>query len=136
MSAWAKRVTRRRALGFAVAGCLMGTAVGKAVAEPQFALIMIEEPGCPYCARWHREIGPAFANSREGRFAPLERVMRGDSRIAAIKGLNFSPTFLVMRGNEEVGRITGYPGADFFWPMLDELLAKVGFQAEPASPAR
>jgi hypothetical protein len=28
-----------------------------------------------------------------------------------------------------MGRITGYPGADFFWPLLEELLAKAGYPA-------
>lgn len=136
MSALAKIVTRREVLGIALVGGLMATPVTVAKAAAQIALVMVEEPGCPYCARWHREIGPAYPNSPEGRFAPLIRVMRGDPRVASIKGLNYSPTFLVMRGDDEIGRILGYPGADFFWPMLDELLAKAGFQAEPARTTR
>jgi hypothetical protein len=129
-------VTRRQALRLSVASGLAGVLSAGAWAEQSVVLIMIEEPGCPYCARWHREVGPAYPNSPEGRFAPLVRLMRGDSRIAAIRGLNYSPTFLVMRASEEIGRITGYPGADFFWPMLDGLLAKAGFHAEPGVPAR
>jgi hypothetical protein len=129
-------VTRRQALGLFVVLGLAGAGSNQPRADTHIALIMVEEPGCPYCARWHREVGTAYANTREGRFAPLVRLMRGDSRIAAIKGLNYSPTFLVMRGTEEIGRITGYPGADFFWPLLDEVLAKAGFRTEPDIPAR
>jgi protein-disulfide isomerase len=103
--------------------------------DARVTLVMVEQPGCPYCARWHREIGPAYANSPEGRFAPLVRRMQGDPALAGIPGLNYSPTFILMRGSNELGRITGYPGADFFWPLLDELLIRAGYRAD-AAPSR
>jgi hypothetical protein len=31
-----------------------------------------------------------------------------------------------VRRGEELGRITGYPGAEFFYPELDALLATAG----------
>lgn len=136
MSAWERLVTRRTAL--ALTGRLGAVVAGipGAHAGPGVTLLMVEEPGCPYCARWNREIAPAYANSPEGRFAPLVRRVRGHPDIALIKGLNYSPTFLVMRGQEEIGRITGYPGADFFWALLDELLVKAGFEVVPAASGR
>jgi hypothetical protein len=45
-----------------------------------------------------------------------------------VKAVLFSPTFVVMDKGREVGRILGYPGEDFFWPMLEEILKKVGFK--------
>lgn len=136
MSAWEKLVTRRTVL--ALAGRLGAVMAGIRIshAGSGVILVMVEEPGCPYCAKWNKEVATAYANSPEGRFAPLVRRMRGHPDIAHIKGLNYSPTFLVMRDQEEIGRITGYPGADFFWALLDELLVKAGFQLAPAAPGR
>jgi hypothetical protein len=37
-----------------------------------------------------------------------------------------------MREGREIGRIVGFPGEDFFWPMLAQMLGKVpgsGFAA-------
>ena len=39
----------------------------------------------------------------------------------------YTPTFILVRRNEELGRITGYPGAEYFYAELDSLLAKVGY---------
>ena len=138
MSAWETLVTRRSVLASAIAGHVAAVAAGirPAHAASGVTLVMVEEPGCPYCAKWDREIAPAYANSPEGRFAPLVRVRRGNPDIAHIKGLNYSPTFLVMRGQEKIGRITGYPGADFFWALLDELLVKAGFEVAPTASGR
>jgi hypothetical protein len=92
-------------------------------------LIMVEAPGCPYCARFHREIGPAYPNTAEGRFAPLVRWPMGHPDVGRLTPpVRYSPTFILMLEGREVGRITGYPGPDFFWPMLDELLARAGFK--------
>ena len=44
-------------------------------------LIMVEDPGCPYCARWDEEVGEAYAASAEGRFAPLVRRRRMDPEV-------------------------------------------------------
>jgi hypothetical protein len=30
----------------------------------------------------------------------------------------FTPTFILIQDGTEVGRIEGYPGEDFFWPLL------------------
>jgi thioredoxin-related protein len=90
---------------------------------------MVEELGCVYCARWHAEVGPAYANSVEGRFAPLRRVRIGAAEIGHLQGLRYTPTFVLVEGAREIGRITGYPGADFFWGLLAELLAKTNFKA-------
>ena len=91
-------------------------------------LVMVEHPGCPWCVRWHAEIGPAYPNTPEGRRAPLRRLQISDAPRSGIRfasPLNVSPTFVLVERNVEVGRIIGYPGADFFWGLLDELLRKL-----------
>ena len=94
---------------------------------PTAALIMIEEAGCPYCERWHEEIGSGYHKSDEGRFAPLTTYFDNEPEAARFKSIAYSPTFIVVQGSKEIGRIIGYPGAHFFWPMLDEILAKIGY---------
>jgi thioredoxin-related protein len=94
-------------------------------------LIMFEEFGCEWCELWLEEIGPVYPLTPEGRFAPLRRVWMHDERPEDLKHISriaFSPTFVVVRNGEEAGRLLGYPGEDFFWPMLDEILAKAGYQ--------
>ena len=95
-------------------------------------LLMIDDLGCPYCARWDAEVGGAYAKSAEGQFAPLDRRRRGQSLPAKVGPVAHTPTFIVLRDGAEVGRITGYPGAHFFWPMLDAILARVGFEVPRA----
>lgn len=90
-------------------------------------LLMFEQPGCVYCLRWHEEIGPKFALTDEGKAAPLRLLQL---RSPFPEGLHlasrpaFTPTFVLVRGGQEMGRIEGYPGEDFFWPMLAELIEK------------
>ena len=96
-------------------------------------LLMFEEPGCPWCAAWEDEIGVVYDKTAEGRQAPLRRVDMTAPRpqdLEAIHPVVFSPTFVLFAEGAEVGRIVGYPGEDFFWPMLQELLARLGRGAE------
>ena len=98
-------------------------------------LLMFELQGCPWCKLWHAEIGPAYPHSPEGRRAPLRIVdVKGPppEDIVFDRPVRSSPTFVLVDQGREIGRITGYPGADFFWPLLDELLAKL--EPQPAAP--
>lgn len=90
-------------------------------------LIMVEEKGCRFCLKWNAEIGPAYSKSAEGRFAPLKRVRRGAPDIRGFNPVVYTPTFIVVRSGEEIGRITGYPGQDYFWSELMPILAAAGF---------
>lgn len=102
-------------------------AEGSALHSSPVILLLVEDRGCPYCARWDREVGPAYARSPEGRFAPLVRRFRGSPDAGFLGGVVFSPTFVVLKEGKEVGRIVGYAGPDFFWSELSALLNKAGF---------
>ena len=88
-------------------------------------LIMIEEPGCHFCRKWDTEIAPGYRKSAEGRFAPLKRLRRGASEISGLAPIVYTPTFIVVQNGVEIARLRGYPGEDFFWPLLAEMLARL-----------
>ena len=90
-------------------------------------LIMVGDPGCPYCARWDEEVSRSYRVSEEGKFAPLVQRTRGDPEISNLKKIVYSPTFVMLAYGEEVGRIVGYQGSDLFWMQLEQLAAKAGF---------
>ena len=101
-------------------------------------LLMFELQGCPWCRLWHREVGQAYPLSPEGRRAPLRIVDIKDGAPRGVrldKAVTSSPTFVLVDGDHEIGRITGYPGADFFWGLLDGLLARLDPPPPPADPA-
>ncbi|MEZ5930406.1 MAG: hypothetical protein R3F54_00330 [Alphaproteobacteria bacterium] len=101
-------------------------------------LVMFEADDCTWCRAWNEDIGPIYPKTAEGRRAPLRRVdihapRPGD--LAGIDGVRFTPTFvLVDDEGREVGRINGYPGQDFFWGMLGELIAKLPDEAPDLDP--
>lgn len=91
-------------------------------------LVMFEEHGCTWCIRWHSEVGVGYPHSAEGRKAPLRPVdIHGPrpSDLAFVRGVRASPTFVLVDRGHEIGRITGYPGADFFWGQLGQLLDRL-----------
>jgi hypothetical protein len=90
-------------------------------------LVMVEQPGCAYCALWDAEVGPGYAKSSEGRAAPLRRIpLHGKPPADLVLAAPpvFTPTFILVRDGREIGRLEGYPGADFFWPMVADLIAR------------
>lgn len=94
-------------------------------------LIMVEEKGCRFCRLWDAQIGRAYPKSAEGRFAPLKRVRRGAPEIRGFNPVVYTPTFIVVRSGEEIGRVTGYPGQDYFWSELTPILSAAGFASSP-----
>jgi len=87
-------------------------------------LVMVEQPGCTYCAQWNEEVAPGYAKTGEGQFAPLRRVQLRDmpEDIDLTRRVVFTPTFLVVEDGRELARLEGYPGAHFFWPLLSDML--------------
>ena len=105
-------------------------------APAQVKLLMFQQEGCPWCAKWNAAIAPIYPKTAEGKEAPLERLdIHNPLPVGLhIKGMpQFTPTFVLVQNGKELGRIQGYPGPDFFWGLLDELLKKV--VAAPAAPA-
>ena len=91
-------------------------------------LLMFEDRGCPWCERWRKEVGVAYPKTAEGQRAPLRRLELRQARESSLQlaaPVTVYPTFVLVENGREVGRITGYPGADFFWGLLGELLAKL-----------
>ena len=89
---------------------------------------MFESVGCEWCEIWDEEIGVSYAKTTEATILPLRRVDIDDDRPADLQhleGLVYTPTFIVMVGGRETGRIIGYPGEDFFWQLLNEILVKI-----------
>lgn len=88
-------------------------------------LLMAEEKGCPWCARWNAEVGDAYAATDEGRAAPLLRYDIAEPLPEGITlkgGIYFTPTFVLIKDGNEVARMEGYPGEDFFWELLGRML--------------
>lgn len=96
-------------------------------------LLMFESDDCVWCEAWNQEIGAIYPKTTEGKRAPLRRVDIHAARpddLQGIQGVRFTPTFVLTddRGRE-IGRINGYPGQDFFWGLLSELLEKLPAEA-------
>ncbi|MFN3723199.1 MAG: thioredoxin family protein [Paracoccaceae bacterium] len=107
-----------------IAALLGALAVQPAVAA-ELRLLMVEQPGCIYCARWDDEIAPQYPLTTEGKAAPLTRMQLRDpvpEGITLTRPAAFTPTFVLLADGQETGRIEGYPGDEFFWVLLARLI--------------
>lgn len=98
-----------------------------AAAAASTQLIMVEQDDCPYCEKFHHEIGPAYPKTAEGRTAPLRIVMlhaEWPTELSTIDKATVTPTFILIEDNREIDRIVGYPGDEYFWFLLGEMLDK------------
>lgn len=105
---------------------LVALLVGLAPANADVRLMMAEEPGCIWCARWDAQIAPIYPKTGEGEAAPLRRVNILEPIPADItlnRPITFTPTFVLLVDGAETQRIEGYPGEDFFWGLLALMLA-------------
>ena len=99
--------------------------VAPLAAAAEVALVMAEEDGCYWCAKWNEEVGGEYPITAEGRAAPLRRVdIHADipPDLSFDDRLVYTPTFVLMQDGREVSRLEGYPGEDFFWPLLQQML--------------
>ncbi|MEL6551466.1 MAG: hypothetical protein AAFQ54_14595 [Pseudomonadota bacterium] len=99
-------------------------------------LLMVEEDGCYWCARWNAEVGDTYPKTDKGRAAPL---LRADIRAPLPDGVTldgrlvYTPTFVLLVDGIEHGRIEGYPGDEFFWGLLGMLMDEADISLDPAS---
>jgi hypothetical protein len=98
-------------------------------------LLMAEEDGCYWCARWDKEISQIYPKTPEGKAAPLKRYdLRGETPDVDFKQrVTFTPTFIVVSDGKEVNRLEGYPGEDFFWGLLSQMLSRAGINLGEAN---
>jgi thioredoxin-related protein len=97
-------------------------------------LVMFEQGGCIYCARWNRDVGPVYDKTAEARRLPLRRIdidQQNAAGVSLTEPVRYTPTFVVVDNGREIGRITGYINDEAFWGLLDALAAKLDRQTEP-----
>ncbi len=131
-----KGMTRRQVFSTLAGGAASCTAAGLSAVSAQAplrlteatALVMIEDRGCPFCARFEAEVLEGYLKSPEGRFAPLVRRPRNAADAAFLTDIIYSPTFVLLQHGQEVGRIVGYPGAELFWMQIAGLMKRAGFE--------
>jgi thioredoxin-related protein len=104
-------------------------------AQADTYLLMAEEHGCVWCAKWNAEIAPIYPLTAEGLAAPLQRYdLHGEiPEVEMARRVRFTPTFILVDGGREVGRIEGYPGEDFFWGLLGMMFDRAGIQIDKKS---
>jgi len=109
---------------------LVVASLGAARAET--ILVMVEEQGCAWCARWDKEISHIYPKTDVGKAAPLKRIDLHAARpdnLSFKRTLHFTPTFVLMVDGKEVSRLEGYPGEDFFWGLIEKMLAQANIDA-------
>ncbi|MCI2393614.1 hypothetical protein [Aliiroseovarius sediminis] len=120
-------------------GILVATPAPTIAAE----LVMVEEPGCPWCAKWELELGAIYPKTSEGQYAPLRKMQLRDIRqnddpavlgFELARPVTFTPTFLLIKDGAEVSRLQGYPGEDFFWGLLEKMLVEHTDYTAPNDP--
>ena len=108
---------------------LVSAALAAAPAPARAAeLVMFEDAGCMWCARFNAEIAPIYPKTEDGKRAPLRRVESGKTLpddLAFIETERFTPLFVLVEHGREIGRIRGYPGEDHFWGLLGMLIKKL-----------
>ena len=90
-------------------------------------LLMFDDEYCSWCERWDREIGVIYSLVPESCLAPLRKIDIHEqipTSLSILEPVLYTPTFVLVHNQKEVARITGYPGEDFFWPMLNDILAE------------
>jgi hypothetical protein len=92
-------------------------------------LVMFDRKGCPWCAKWHAEIGlKGYAASAAGKQAPLLVYEVGTPMPDGIKKLMpipGTPTFVLVEDGKEIDRMVGYPGREIFFGKLMLMLDKL-----------
>lgn len=91
-------------------------------------LVMMEQDACPWCERWHEEVGVIYNKTAEGKRAPLRVVnIHGEwpEDLKNIRIERFTPTFVLIEDGKEIDRLRGYTGDEFFWFLIGEMLKEL-----------
>ena len=92
-------------------------------------LVMMEQNACPWCERWHEEIGVIYNKTAEGKIAPLRVVNIHDEwpdDLSEIRVERLTPTFVLIDDDgNEIDRLRGYTGDEFFWFLIGEMFKKL-----------
>jgi thioredoxin-related protein len=91
-------------------------------------LVMFEQGGCAWCAKFDREVAPVYEKTDEARVLPLRRIDVRQQNKAGIElagRVLYTPTFVVVDNGREIGRITGYTSDQSFWGLLDGFIGKL-----------
>lgn len=110
---------------FAGTMALMLGLLAQGATAAELRLLMVEQPGCIYCAKWDADNAAKYPLTAEGKAAPLMRMQLRDPApdgVTLQRPAAFTPTFILLADGSETGRIEGYPSEDFFWPMLATLI--------------
>lgn len=92
---------------------------------PELALLFVGHERCPICQLFERQVAPGYANTAEGRRAPLVRLTFGEDFPPPYEWVTpavVMPSFILVADGEEVGRIEGYTSDELFWMQLTRLL--------------
>jgi len=125
---------------FAISAGPLAAGVPGAAPARAAELLMFESAACEWCERWHEEIGPAYPKTPYGRAAPLRRIdidVAVPAAYRSVRAIAYTPTFVLWHRGRELGRLVGYPGEEFFWPLLERLLDKLpAARDDPAGEAK
>ncbi|MEO0818804.1 MAG: hypothetical protein AAF074_00115 [Pseudomonadota bacterium] len=98
-----------------------------APAGEKLQLLMLDQQACEWCEMWEMEVGEIYHLTDEGKLAPLRRARLHaplPEDVTLARRVHYTPTFVLLASGREIGRIEGYPGEDFFYPMLRSLIAR------------
>jgi len=101
-------------------------------ARAETYLLMAEEAGCYWCARWNEEIAHIYPKTAEGQAAPLRRydLYAETPDVTFKQRVHYTPTFILVQDGTEIDRLEGYPGEDFFWGVLSMMLERSNINVE------
>lgn len=118
-------ISRQLVLVAIAAVLASGTSV-YAESDQGLRLLMIEQVGCAYCVAFNRDIAPIYEKTEHGAAAPLVHAdLRGDlpEGVTLSSRPFVTPTFILLGPDgQEISRMTGFPGEDFFWPYVTQMI--------------
>jgi hypothetical protein len=121
--------TSRIVAFFSFAALMGAMLVALSLSRAQAAqLVMFEQPGCPWCEAFDRDVGVIYAKTDEAKRAPLRRLDINEPlppNLSFIQVERLTPLFVLVDKGHEIGRIRGYGGEEMFWTQLYMLMQKL-----------